>query len=388
MMKLWFRKKVDKPPGTQALPEQEELMEKNFIDTSNICVADSISPGSFQVFVTLKGKSQGKPKTKETKLKRLQYLSVVLIFSVSLVTHSYIFLEQHLVKALVTPIVLMISGFFYDKVWAASDAKPQSEPSKTPDPNPKSDPAAPTPDAKSDSNASPASPANNTPPAPAASTPATPAAGAPSSPSNSGGENPSATTTSPGNNASPTNANPSMFPANSGAKSTPTSFKGDANKEEEKKKGEGDSRFDPLSLDETRVKILLSLNDREKELKKREEFLQERENIVKSLEVQLQRRGKELNDLKATIESLSKANNQYAEKNLKKLVDIYEAMKPPAAAKIFDDLPQSVLVGLIKAMNQKKASAIMAVMNQDKVRALTNILAMIPQVPEKEIKKA
>jgi|GEM_PF-6072325 len=302
--------------------------------------ADYISPGSFHVFIPIKDVLHHSPRPlKKSQIKKIQYLGVLLIFVAAFFAHAYIFMERHIMKTVVAPVALLISGAFYDTVWgsgSSNDGTAKKTEEKKPD------------DTKNDK-----------------------ATGSLADPKAADAKSPA-----------PVDMSSNL--ANSGAKVSPApsanNAKGKTGEAEKKAK----DAFDPLSLDETKVKILLSLNEREKELKKQEEKLHEREVSVKALEIQMQKRGVELKELKDTIEALAKSNNEYAQKNLKRLVGMYEAMKPPVAAKIFDELPQAVLLGIIKAMNEKKASAILAAMNQDKVRALTNAIALIPQVPEKE----
>lgn len=169
---------------------------------------------------------------------------------------------------------------------------------------------------------------------------------------------------------------------------TPTAESKPAEKGTEKEKEKDkDKVFDPLSLDEGRVKILLSLHEREKDLKKWEEMLVSRETMVKALEVQVQKKSEELADLKRIIESLAKSHNEKVDKNIKNMVDIYESMKPQSAAKFFNELPLEVLIDLIQAMNPKKTSAIMSQMDVEKVKSITDRFALMPKVPENPVLK-
>ena len=254
------------------------------------------SPGQFSVCIESPLKGQHTAQTDQTAPHvKIRYHIILVIFLFTLTTHTWTFFERHILKNTITPIIMVITGFFYDTVFASSPqpaAPSQKQPAATPQP------------------------------------PATPAAAKP----------------------------------------------------EEKKDTE--SVFDPLSLDEGRVKVLLSLSEREKDLKRWEDLLTSRENVVKALEVQVQKKAEELKELKTVIENLAKSHNDIVSKNIKNLVTIYESMKPQSAAKFFDELPLSVLTELIPAMNPKKTSAIIALMNVDKVKSITDRFALMPQVPE------
>ncbi len=170
-------------------------------------------------------------------------------------------------------------------------------------------------------------------------------------------------------------------PLNTGSKETTQN-----NKKEEENRQKNEP-FDPLSLDESRIKILLSLYERETELRKWEDILQAKENLNKAVEAQLDKKRGELGELKKAIENIAKANNDDVMKNIKKMVSVYETMKPEAAARIFNELPMQVLMNLIKQMNPKKASSILSQMNVDKAKALTDAVAFSPHIPETQKKE-
>ena len=271
-------------------------MFKFFSKKHILFLADRISSGNFSVFLPLALQENTHTVRKETH--KLSYHIVIAIIILTLVVHTWAFFERHVLKNALAPIALVVSGFLYEKAFAAS---PPS-----------------------------ASPAAKQPP-------------------------------------------PQTNPKQNKGKQADT----DADKTSHE-------TFDPLSLDESRIKILLSLYDREKELKAREDKLATKENIAKAIEVQVQKKTAELAELKGVIESLSKSYNDAINKNMKNLVNIYETMKPQVAAKFFDELPLDVLTPLIKAMNPKKTSAIFTFMNVDKVKSITDRFAFMPEVPEKK----
>lgn len=148
-----------------------------------------------------------------------------------------------------------------------------------------------------------------------------------------------------------------------------------------------DEEFDALNINKTRVEILSTLSEREKEINKKQVNLDSREKIVKALEKQLVQKAEDLEKLKIAVESLSKDHNAGKDKNFKNLLITYESMKPAAAAKVFNELPMDTLLGIVKNMNPKKLSLIMSVMAVDKVKSLTNRISNEPLVPGEKINK-
>ena len=272
-------------------------------------LADRVSEGNFSVFLpfSIRQKISG-----DNQSVKMRYHVILLILLTTLFVHSWTFFERHLFKNVISPIALIATGLFFDKLFAASnEAQP---PAGTNNQN----------------------------------------SAAPSE----GGNNPNTAATAEGS-------------TNQDA----------ANSKEKKQENES---FDPLGLTESRIKILLSLSEREKEIKAREELLVTKENMLKAVEAQVQKKTTELSELKTVIESLSKNYNEEVNKNIKNLISIYEAMKPQAAAKFFNELPLDVLTNLVRSMNSKKISAIFTFMNVEKVKAVTDRLALMPKVPEKK----
>jgi hypothetical protein len=107
--------------------------------------------------------------------------------------------------------------------------------------------------------------------------------------------------------------------------------------------------------------ILERLGERRDELRQKAQEAEARERLLEESERRLDSRLGEL-----------KALQQKVEKNL---VTMYEAMKPKDAARVFDRLPQSVLVPVVQQMNPRKMSEVLAAMNPASAEKLTVALA-------------
>lgn len=121
--------------------------------------------------------------------------------------------------------------------------------------------------------------------------------------------------------------------------------------------------------------ILLDLRSRNRELDTQAQSLTAREAAVAAAEKRLAARIDELNSLQKRLEALNAARTAHDEANWKGLVKLYESMKPRDAATIFNDLDLPVLLPVLDRMNDRKAAAILAIMQPERARMVTAELA-------------
>jgi flagellar motility protein MotE (MotC chaperone) len=117
--------------------------------------------------------------------------------------------------------------------------------------------------------------------------------------------------------------------------------------------------------------LLERLQERRKELDTKARDLELRESLIKEAEQRLEQR---LNELRA-LENPATAENPNDSPKMKNLVVMYEGMKPKEAARIFEKLDVTILVGIARAMKPAKLSEVLAVMNPDAAQRLTVELA-------------
>jgi flagellar motility protein MotE (MotC chaperone) len=122
------------------------------------------------------------------------------------------------------------------------------------------------------------------------------------------------------------------------------------------------------------IEILQQLAGRRKALDDREEELQRRSDLLQAATTRLDQKLKELKDLGATLERLTKTNDQQQEAKLRSLVKIYENMKPRDAARIFEELDMDTLLPVVERMNERKLAPVMAEMNPGKAKEITREL--------------
>lgn len=138
---------------------------------------------------------------------------------------------------------------------------------------------------------------------------------------------------------------------------------------------------DPLAMSDEEIELLQQLSKRRKELDRRAETLEQRESVVQAAEKRLQEKVSELDRLRGEIEALLVEYDKQEDKQLARLVGIYEKMKPKDAARIFEDLQMDVLLKVVERMKERSTAPILAEMRSDKAQELTLELAQREELP-------
>lgn len=133
--------------------------------------------------------------------------------------------------------------------------------------------------------------------------------------------------------------------------------------------------FDPLNLTKEEIDVLRQLAKRRDELAKREQELADREALLKATEQRLAEQVKQMQALKSEYEAVQTERQNAAEANLRRLVTVYEAMKPEEAARIFETMEGTVLLDVITRMGERRLAPILAQMTPAKAQALTIAMA-------------
>jgi flagellar motility protein MotE (MotC chaperone) len=134
------------------------------------------------------------------------------------------------------------------------------------------------------------------------------------------------------------------------------------------------------------IEVLSSLSKRRDELNLREKTLGEREALLKATEQEVATKIAQLSQLKADMEKLVGQQKAAEDGRIASLVKIYENMKPGDAARIFDQLDMPILLDVIGRMNERKVSPVLAGMNPEKAKNVTQRLAEQRRMPaEKKV---
>ncbi len=132
------------------------------------------------------------------------------------------------------------------------------------------------------------------------------------------------------------------------------------------------------------IEYLQKLTERRQELDRRAGELDDREKLLKAVELRIVERTKSLKQIEETIEALLNKHDEREQAQLQSLVKIYSAMKPKQAAQIFNSLDDDVLISIVERMKESKMGAILAKMNLNKAKKLTMDLATRKKLPEIE----
>jgi flagellar motility protein MotE (MotC chaperone) len=141
--------------------------------------------------------------------------------------------------------------------------------------------------------------------------------------------------------------------------------------------GEGDQVASASEVD-----VVNSLSRRRRELDKRETQLTTQANMIAAAEQRVDAKIAQLKQLQAQITQLLGQRDEAQKAQVAALVKTYSTMKPKDAARIFNDLPDDVLVPVARDMKSDQLALVLASMNADNAKALTIKLAnrlVLPQ---------
>lgn len=131
----------------------------------------------------------------------------------------------------------------------------------------------------------------------------------------------------------------------------------------------------PVAVSPSERVILERLGERRDELRQKAQEAEARERLIEESERRLDARIDELKALQQKAETGAEKKAQAEIEGLKNLVTMYETMKPKDAARVFDRLPQAVLVPVVQQMNPRKMAEVLAAMSPASAEKLTVALA-------------
>ncbi len=149
-----------------------------------------------------------------------------------------------------------------------------------------------------------------------------------------------------------------------------------AGKEAEKEKADQAPQDQVVTnLSQSEVALLESLSKRRKELDEREKKLDLQLSLLKAAEKRIDGKISTLEKIRDDIEQQAAQQKKLQEGRFKKLVSIYEGMKPKEAARILSSLDAKVILQVAERIAPRKMSAILARMDADAAARLTVQLA-------------
>lgn len=141
----------------------------------------------------------------------------------------------------------------------------------------------------------------------------------------------------------------------------------------------------PQSFTASEVEVLQNLSKRRAELDSYAAQLNERQALISAAEATAEQKIKELEALKAEIQTLIRTVDDQQTSRIQSMVKMYETMKPREAAAILEQLDMSVTLDILERMKEGKSAAVLASM--DPARAGTVTVEMsrrrtLPDVPK------
>jgi flagellar motility protein MotE (MotC chaperone) len=141
--------------------------------------------------------------------------------------------------------------------------------------------------------------------------------------------------------------------------------------------GEGDQVTSASEVD-----VMNSLSKRRRELDKREGQLTVQANMIAAAEQRVDAKIAHLKQLQAQITQLLGQRDDAQKAQVAALVKTYSSMKPKDAARIFNSLPDDVLVPVAHDMKSDQLALVLASMDPSNAKALTVKLANRLVLPE------
>ena len=133
--------------------------------------------------------------------------------------------------------------------------------------------------------------------------------------------------------------------------------------------------LDPAGLTASEIALLHQLAARRAALERREREIDQRAALIERAAAELEQQIARLSALRDEIAAVIDAHDAAEEARLASLIKIYEAMKPKAAAEIFDRLEMPVLIEVVERMREVKSADVLARMDPVRARQVTSALA-------------
>jgi len=120
---------------------------------------------------------------------------------------------------------------------------------------------------------------------------------------------------------------------------------------------------------------LSAFQQKEIEIRKREERLKEKEERLDKLEKEIEQKVKDLLALQKEIQAVRVEKQETQNARVLNLAKIYGTMKPKEAAKLMENLDDKLVMGIIATMTPDEAAAILSLMEVKKAAKISEALS-------------
>jgi flagellar motility protein MotE (MotC chaperone) len=140
--------------------------------------------------------------------------------------------------------------------------------------------------------------------------------------------------------------------------------------------------LDLQAITKSDYEVLQQLAKRRTELEQREKDLADRAAMLEAVQQQVATKADEQQKLKAELDKLSAGREDAGEAKFRRLVKIYETMKPEEAARILERMEARILLEVVARMSERRLAPILAQMDPGKAQAITVAMAQRPDPAE------
>ena len=136
------------------------------------------------------------------------------------------------------------------------------------------------------------------------------------------------------------------------------------------------------SFTQAEIDMLKDLGARRDQLDSRERAQDLRERLLEAPEARIDEKIAELKTIEETIRARLVQHDEEKEAAMRRLVKMYENMKPKDAARIFTELDMEILLDVAERMREVKMAPILAAMAAVRAKQVTVRLALRRKLPE------
>ncbi|KAA0591860.1 flagellar motility protein MotE (MotC chaperone) [Azospirillum lipoferum] len=124
-----------------------------------------------------------------------------------------------------------------------------------------------------------------------------------------------------------------------------------------------------------------AIGEQKADMSGRQNRLREAEAVLAATEARVGTQIQRLNGVKREVEALMTQRSTLAQEDLKRMVAIYEAMKPRDAARILTDMETDMVVDVLDRISERRAAPILAEMADAKAREVTRLILQRRALP-------
>lgn len=129
--------------------------------------------------------------------------------------------------------------------------------------------------------------------------------------------------------------------------------------------------------DQQLIQLSEMLHNKEKTLQEKESLLQEKEKRLILLQKELQKKEKEIEAMRRRAEASLAEFKALKDEDLSRLVAVYSAMKPAAAAPLMAKLDLPYAVEVILRMQPRKAAKLLSAIEPKRAAAISRSITMV-----------